>query len=116
MLAGRAKDDVKAQMAQLVDKTLGAPLWVQAVQIVFSQFTVRLATSNDVVSDLENGVRERNHRLFGPAARSNAAVARSERGLFHVCSSLRGLDKHRAQPGISFAGATAALLASALVV
>jgi len=116
MLAGRAKDDVKTQMAQLVDQTLGAHLWVQAVEIVFPQFTVRLATSNDVVRDLENGVRECNHRLFGPAARRDAAIARCERRLFHMRRRLRGLDKHRTQPGISFARATAALLAGALVV
>ena len=61
-------------------------------------------------------MRKRNHRFFGPTPCGDAAVARGERRLFHMGSGLRGLDKHSAQPGISFAGATAALLAGALVV
>jgi hypothetical protein len=57
---------LEAQASELVDQAPGARLWIQALEVVFAEFVVGLATRDDVVDDHEQRMRERYDGLLVP--------------------------------------------------
>jgi hypothetical protein len=106
----------EAQASELVDQALGARLWIQALEVVFAEFVVGLATRNDMVDDHEQRMRQRHNRFLVPTPGSNTSVASGQSRVFGVGGGLRGLDQQRSEPRVALAGAATALPSCALVV
>jgi hypothetical protein len=87
--------DVKAQVGQLVDEALRTRLGIEAVELVLAELMRGLAAGNDVVDDHQERMGERYRRFLGAPPRSNAPVARRERGVLGVCCGLRRLNQQR---------------------
>jgi hypothetical protein len=72
----RLQHYLEAQASELVDQAPGARLWIQALEGVFSQFVIGLATCDDRVDDHEERMGERDDGLLVPTPCRDASMRR----------------------------------------